>query len=127
MQTEIVQLRKENQELRQQVNELQSYLKDQGGFPPKWRLTPAEATVLSLLVKRGRVHRDTFEAALRLHARNKGGFVGDTLRQHVLRIRRKISHLGVEIESLYDFGYSMDNEHREIVRKAAVDARDRII
>lgn len=82
-------------------------------FPPKWKLYRAEEAMLVRLASHdGPVAIASLERD-RIRAR---GPVGRPVRVHICYLRKKLAPHGVKIETVYDKGYALTPEAREIVR-----------
>lgn len=115
---EIVKLRTENEELREELRQAKELTKPPRlGFPNEWELTVCEAKALSLLYlsKHGACYGALLEASA---ASNVDSVALDYTKVHICRIRRKTKSFGIVIETIWGEGYRLTPESKEIIARA---------
>lgn len=113
----IDELREENRQLRERIAELTG-ANDAWAARKAFGLTDTEARVLMLIVRCGQAEYRHLEDSIwgeddGCESDNPGGCI----RSHVKRLRRKIRPHGVDIGTIYGFGFAMDEATRAKVRK----------
>ena len=109
-------------ELEEEVARLKRLLKLEWAPHRRLPFSEQEATVLGLLVRLGEAPRNKlFEL---LWGENNDGGADDpdnALKVVVHHLRRKLAPLGVEIRTLYGFGYLMSKEDRDKLKNGDLD------
>lgn len=101
--------------LREQVLQLRAEMSGTKRFPAKWFLTPAQKTVLGLLVTRGRA---TYSSAKLLLWDDPPDSDEDVIRRHISSIRTKLPWL--KIETVYGEGWELAPDERAKVEREMV-------
>lgn len=101
-------LHQEIAKLRAQVDDLQTQLKERDKaeqplpFPLDWRLTRTESDILSRLVRHDYCSLELLGSALRYSQSPT-----ETVRVHVMHIRRKLAPHGIDIECIWGRGFRL--------------------
>lgn len=103
------------EELQEQVQQLKAELSGTKRFPAKWSLTPAQKTVLGLLVTRGRV---TYQSARIVLWDEPPDSDEDVIRRHISVIRVKLPWL--KIETIYGEGWELAPGEKEKIEQEMV-------
>lgn len=106
-------LRDENARLREQLAAMRAALSECPPLPEEWGLTPSQARVFSVLVRRPTPSRAAIMTAL-YSDRSEADVVVDLkmVDIFILKIRRKLRPFGIEIRTLRGRGYALDAEIR---------------
>lgn len=118
-------LEEENRQLKERIEQLSGFGSAEA-LQYMFRLTPAESRVMALLVHRGSADHDRLENAA--YTNDRVDEIGDVvlaIRSHIKRIRRKIRPHGLDIVTVFEFGYEMKDDARAAVRKMIADWRAR--
>lgn len=109
-------LRDENEELREAIRQLEGQLFNAGWEPPQGlKLTRSEYKVLAALASKPRVTKEALYHAL--YSFDDGPEPG-ILNVFISKLRRKLSPMGCEIETIWGLGYGLTDRSREILRGA---------
>lgn len=114
----------ENAILRERVAALEAILMDCYRPPIEWRLTGQEARVFGVMVNRDLATKDAIMAALYADKVSEDEIAEPKIVDvFVCKIRRKLKPFGVNIETIWGQGYSLDAEtrsrHRRQIARAA--------
>jgi hypothetical protein len=112
-------MEEENHQLRARIAELTGQTeKDREACIKAFRLTPTETTLFLTLVHRGaaphELLKDTLFDADQIE---KMEDVGESIRSHAKRLRRKIRSHGLEFSTVYGFGFEMDDYNRRLAKR----------
>lgn len=97
--------------LREEVRQLRSRLQARAIFAPAWRLSRSEQRILGCFLRRRLVTRDDIMYSLYFDRNEEANDPIVTV--HLSRIRKKLTHLGVEIRSEYGIGWRISDEDYE--------------
>lgn len=113
---------RENDVLRERVTQLEALLMDCVRPPLEWGLTTLEAQCFGVLVNRTVATKDAIMAALYSN-RPSAGDVPDIkiVDVFVCKMRKKLRPFGVEIQTVWGQGYSLDQQVRSTYARAIVD------
>ncbi|MGU3387191.1 helix-turn-helix domain-containing protein [Methylobacterium sp. D53M] len=106
-------LQDENARLREQLAAMRAALSECPPLPQEWGLTPSQARVFAVLVRRPCPSRTAIMTAL-YSDRSETDAVDDPtiVTIFVHRMRRKLQPFGVEIQTLRGRGYALDEGTR---------------
>lgn len=100
----------ENQALKDQIDVLKDALAAQMVLPFEWGLTFSESAVFRVLLKRDLATKDSIMAALYSDRVNPPDV--KIIDQFLCKMRRKLKRHGVEIQTRWGEGWSLDAETR---------------
>ncbi|WP_136617034.1 MULTISPECIES: helix-turn-helix domain-containing protein [Mesorhizobium] len=90
----------------------------------RFGLNKAEATIFMMLVQRGVASYDHLASALySFDALERIDDLGEAIRSHVKRLRRKLKPHGPTFTTSYGFGFEMSEPQRSAAKVALADAR----
>lgn len=108
----IDELEEENRQLRERIAELTG-INDTWAARQAFGLTDTEARVLLLIVRCGQAEYRHLEASI---WDDLDGCASDNppgcIRSHVKRMRKKIRPHGIDVETIYSFGYAISESSR---------------
>ena len=117
--TVIERLSAENLRLQDEITTLQDALGVSAPvFPLEWDLTRSEEKLLGVLLRRGIAPYDALTTALYQGRVGRDVQEVETLRVHILNLRRKLAVFGIAIRNVHAFGYMLTDETRERIRAA---------
>lgn len=102
-------LRDENAQLREQLAAMRAALSECPPLPEEWGLTPCQARVFGVLIRRERPSRTAIMTAL-YSDRAEADIVEDPtmISIFIMKIRRKLKPFDIEIRTLRGHGYALD-------------------
>lgn len=110
-------LEEENRQLKDRISKLSGY-EDAEALQYAFVLTPTESHVLALLVHRGSADYSQLEFAA--FPDGRGDDMEDVVgavRSHIKRLRRKIRPHGIDVNTVYEFGYTMTDDARSAAKR----------
>ena len=107
-------IEEENYQLRARIAELTGQeAKDRDACIKIFRLTPTETTLFLTLVHRGAAPHELLGNTLFNEDQlQKMEDVGESIRSHAKRLRRKIQPHGIDFSTVYGYGFEMDEAMR---------------
>lgn len=115
-------LREENRQLREIIARMAGG-DDVANAIRVFRLSRRQATMFAMLLKRDADRWDLLNATHDLDRQARLGQPDWAVNTMIRHIRAKVRPFGIEIESVYGFGYRMDTEMRGRARKALAEAQ----
>lgn len=106
---ESARLRRENEELREEVRQLRALLIPASPIPPEWKLTRREAEYLRVLLA---TDVATFERLLVAVYGMASEVVPQIHRQHIKSLRRKVAAHGIHIAAIHGIGYALTDRRK---------------
>lgn len=113
-------LRDRIDELEETCRQLREALAPMRLWPPTWRLTSHEGRVLSALLE-GRNGAKRKESLYTAIYGTDGGAEIKIIDAHISRLRAKIGHIGIRIETVWGEGYSLPPASAALLREALAD------
>jgi len=106
----VADLRGEVDRLHRCIDEMASFLCDDGWIPPDWHLARTQIVILNVLVHRQTASRGDVGGALA--AIGKRSLKSKTVSRHVSILRRELEPRGIVIEPLPDIGWRLSAASR---------------
>lgn len=110
-----VELRVENEELREKVRQLEEIIGFHAQAPVVFGLNRREEMVLGILTKRDRVTKGQIMIAL--YSDQVGGPDIRIIDVYICRLRKKLKGFGIEINTIWGIGYSLTPASKAIIKK----------
>lgn len=118
-------LEEENRQLKERIAKLSGH-DDAEALQFLFGLTPTESQILALLVHRGSADYDQLElVSLPDDRGDRVEDINGAIRSHIKRIRRKVRPHGIDLTTVYEFGYTMSDEMRRATREMIAGWRAR--
>lgn len=111
-------LRERISELEEEVRQLRALLAPKVSTPGKWRLGPMEKAVFCAIAagKGDYVSSERIMVVLDGRRRAPIGAPDITMRQYVMRLRRKLAPFGIVIESWQYYGYRLSEASLRVLK-----------